>query len=100
MIYHITTTSRWTELASHTDFSPEAYAHEKFIHCCEYHQLQGVLERYFKGASSLLLLCLDETKLKAPVRYEPATNQELFAHVYGTINKDAIVEIRPIQPYR
>jgi len=96
MIYHITTTSRWTELTPHPDFAPEAYAIEKFIHCCEDHQIQGVLERYFKGASSLLLICLDETKLKAPVRYEPATNQELFPHIYGMINKDAIVDIRPV----
>ena len=96
MIYHITTQVRWDEWTSQREFAPEAYEKEKFIHCCKADQIQGVLDRYFKGSTHLLLLCLEEQKLTAPLRYEPGTNNELFPHLYGTINKDAIIEIRKI----
>ena len=62
-----------------------------FIHCCTPAQLAGVLKRYFKGASGLVLLHLDESKLKAELKYEPSTSDEKFPHLYGAINCDAVV---------
>lgn len=97
MIYHITTQTRWDELSLQEDFAPEAYEIEKFIHCCEARQIQSVLERYFKDTVNILVLCLDPNKLKSPLRYEPATNNELFPHVYGPINKDAIVGMQKME---
>jgi uncharacterized protein (DUF952 family) len=96
MIYHITTQSRWDELVSEDYFSPEMYATEKFIHCCETHQMQGVLERYFNGVNNLLILHIDENKLKEKLLYEAATNGELFPHLYGEINKDAIERVEEL----
>jgi uncharacterized protein (DUF952 family) len=96
MIYHITTQVHWNELSHHHAYAPPAFAREKFIHCCDAHQVEGVLSRYFKGVDNLLMLHLDETKLKAPLQYEPGTNHELFPHVYGEINKDAIMRIQKI----
>jgi uncharacterized protein (DUF952 family) len=96
MIYHITTQVHWNELANSDTYAPTAYATEKFIHCCEAHQLEGVLTRYFKDVKNLLVLHLDETKLRAPLLYEPGTNQELFPHLYGELNKDAIARIQKL----
>jgi uncharacterized protein (DUF952 family) len=71
MIYHITTQDHWNELIDRNTYAPPSFAKEKFIHCCEAHQLNGVLERYFKGAENLLVLHLNETKLDARLNYEP-----------------------------
>ena len=97
MVYHITTQTRWNLLENDTYFAPEAYAREKFIHCCEKHQVDGVLSRYFSGADNLLILSLDENELEHKLIYEPSTNQELFPHLYGMINKSAIVEVEKIR---
>jgi uncharacterized protein (DUF952 family) len=96
MIYHITTQVHWNELADDDTYAPMAYAAEKFIHCCQAHQLAGVLARYFKDVKNLVVLGLDETKLTAPLKYEPGTNQELFPHLYGVINKDSIVQVQTL----
>lgn len=98
MIFHVTTGSRWNEFASVDSFFPTAYTIENFIHCCKADQLPGVLQRYFNEADDLLILHLDETKLKAELKYEKGTNNELFPHLYGVINKDAIVHTEKIPP--
>jgi uncharacterized protein (DUF952 family) len=94
LIYHITTQDHWDALANSDSYAPTAYAAEKFIHCCEAHQLEGVLARYFNDIKNRVVLHLDETKLKAPLLYEPSMNQELFPHLYGAINKNAIVHVQ------
>jgi uncharacterized protein (DUF952 family) len=93
MIFHITTQHRWKQLSVDTNFAPETYVDENFIHCCEEHQVEGVLARYFKDQVNLLKLTIDESKLKASLRYERGPNQELFPHLYGEINKDAIIRV-------
>lgn len=97
MIYHITTQSHWADQINSNTYAPTSYNQDQFIHCCEAHQLEGVLFRYFKGAKELLVIHLDETRLKAPLLYEPGTHDELFPHLYGVINKDAIVQIQKLQ---
>ena len=84
------------QLAASNWFAPEIFEFENFIHCCKAHQIGGVLSRYFAGETDLLILHIDETKLKPPLRYETGTGNELFPHLYGEINKDAIVEIKQI----
>jgi uncharacterized protein (DUF952 family) len=52
-----------------------------------------VLDRYFPGRTDLLLLLIDEQKLICPVLHEPGSGNELFPHIYGVINKDAISKL-------
>jgi uncharacterized protein (DUF952 family) len=58
--------------------------------------LSGVLQRYFVGQKNLLLLHIEEDKLTSTLKYEQATTDELFPHIYGFINKEAIIEIKTI----
>jgi uncharacterized protein (DUF952 family) len=93
VIYHITSQQDWASQAAHQEFVPNGYLLEGFIHCCTAHQLSGVLERYFKGKSDLVLLHIDESLLQSKLIYERSTNDEKFPHVYGGINKEAIVSM-------
>ena len=45
----------------------------------------------------LLLLEIDESKLESEVRFEKSTNDELFPHVYGPINKRAILSVTQLR---
>ena len=56
--------------------------------------MRGVLERYYKGVTDLLLLNVDEARLTHELKYElaPSVN-ELFPHVFGVLNLNAVVEV-------
>ncbi len=55
--------------------------------------MEGVLKRYYSDQTDLLLLHIDPTKLTAELKFDLATFGQSFPHVYGKINKDAIVEV-------
>jgi uncharacterized protein (DUF952 family) len=95
-IYHITTPELWGKQQNQDFYEAESLKIEGFIHCSTKEQVAGVLERYFKGLSEILLLHLEVEKLRAGLKYEVATGGELFPHIFGTINKDAIIEVEQI----
>ena len=51
----------------------------------------------FAGARDLALLCVAVDRLGAPLRYEvsDAGSEELFPHLYGPLETDAVVEVLP-----
>jgi uncharacterized protein (DUF952 family) len=99
MIYHVITEKDWNEQKNDTSIEVPSLQTEGFIHCCTKSQLSGVLDRYFKGIMDLLILELDTTKIEAEVRFEKSTNEELFPHVYGAINKSAIVRTYSLEEW-
>ncbi len=96
MIYHVTPAYEWNGQQESDYFTPAAFALEGFIHCCTHEQLTGVLDRYYKGQTNLLLLKIDEQALEFQLKFEKSTNDELFPHLYGAINMDAIVSVEEI----
>ncbi len=93
MIYHITNKQHWQAAEEKGFFDEPSLQIEGFIHNSTEAQVPGVLERYYKGKTNLLLLHIDETKLEAELKYElaPSVN-EMFPHVFGTINLNAVVK--------
>ena len=96
MIYHITTLADWESRPTQGDFYSKDFDREKFIHCSTHAQLAGVLDRYFKNQTNLVLIHLDEKQLRAELRYEPATNNEMFPHLYGGINPEAVIKVEKL----
>lgn len=90
MIYHIATSEDWNLHLTNATYEPQAFTKEGFIHCSTKEQVPGVLQRYYAGAKNLILLHIDESKLTALLKDEQAMNGELFPHVFGPINKEAI----------
>jgi len=93
IIYHITTAQEWQDALQKKFYEAPSLQAEGFIHCSKAEQVQGVLERYFKGKTALVKLTIDTTKLTHQLQYDfsPSTN-ETFPHVYGVINIEAVVE--------
>jgi uncharacterized protein (DUF952 family) len=56
-----------------------------------------VIERYFPGDNSnLLVVELNPDALTEELKWEPATDSDgLFPHIYGPINRSAIVDVGP-----
>jgi uncharacterized protein (DUF952 family) len=76
---------------------PERFETEGFIHACTPAQLEGVLSRYFENKSDLYLLEIDQKKLTVPVKMELSSSGEMFPHIYGKVNRDAIVKVRKLR---
>lgn len=98
-IYHIVLPDAWSAFHG-TLYDADSLASEGFIHCSFAEQLDAVIERYYSAAESVKVLEIDPLKLTSRLVVEPSTNGESYPHVYGPINRDAIVgaEERRIQP--
>jgi uncharacterized protein (DUF952 family) len=93
MIYHLVTPHHWLEFEHRQDYFAQTFEEEGFIHCSTAAQVAGVLQRYFKDNDTVYLLHIDEHKLLPELLFEQATNQEFFPHVFGGINKSAIIKM-------
>jgi uncharacterized protein (DUF952 family) len=72
---------------------------EGFIHCSTPAQVIDTANRFYRGQDDLVVLCIDESRLKAELKYEaPAMRRgetvgSLFPHLYGELNVDAVVRV-------
>ena len=92
LIYHIVTPEIWEKFKDETDYEADSLQSEGFIHCSYRHQLDGVLERYYKNQSKVLLLHINPHLLTAKFIAERSTGGEVYPHIYGKINVNAVVE--------
>jgi len=100
-IFHIATEADWRRtLASGsytTSTAGRSLEEEGFIHASRRDQVQGVFDRYYRDAGErLVLLTIDPARLAdAEVRVE-AVGDDTYPHVYGPINRTAVVDVTPL----
>ena len=93
-IYHIAGKNDWLEAKHKGFYSCESLKNEGFIHCSTQQQIIPVANRFYKGAKNLVLLQLDEEKVNQKIKYENLeSGEELFPHIYGPINPDAVINV-------
>ena len=101
MIYHITSRANWDEAQTQTYYRAPSLETEGFIHCSTRHQILGVADDLYRDQQDLLLLCIDEKLLHAPLVWEApphpksdlaqqTSDDSLFPHIYGVLNLDAV----------
>jgi uncharacterized protein (DUF952 family) len=101
MILHIVSRSDWDAALRSGSYVSASLSTEGFIHCSTIAQLTNTATRHFRGQTGLIVLCIDESRLKASLKYEPpapALNENqnpdgLFPHLYGPLNLDAVVRV-------
>ena len=98
-ILHITTGQAWAQAQRDGTYAADSLATEGFIHCSEAHQVIWVANMRFRHRQDLVLLQIDVSRLSAPVVYENLEGgQQLFPHVYGALNLDAVFRATPFPP--
>lgn len=96
IIYHITTDAAWNLAREVGQYTVPSLKEEGFIHCSQESQLADVKQRYYAGRNDLLLLSIDTDKLTSQVIFEWSPSvQDTFPHVYGPIDFESVVEIKP-----
>lgn len=78
------------------EYRCESLDTEGFIHCCDRNQLVGVVSRYYQDVDDVVLLLLDADKITAAlIRENTVGGSELFPHIYGPINSEAVIDTVP-----
>ena len=93
LIYHIVTPEIWEKFKDEHEYEAASLRDEGFIHCSYRNQLDAVLQRYYKDAGKVLILSINPHLLTSELVAEPSTNREIYPHIYGKINKSAIVDV-------
>lgn len=106
MILHITSKQDWSDAQAKGEYSAPSLAAEGFIHFSTEKQAVNVANAFYRGRTDLVLLLVDESRLKPELKWEapagpPAENisqSDLFPHLYGPLNLDAVASVLEFQP--
>lgn len=105
MIFHITTWDEWMRTKEAGFYTPSSLATEGFIHCSTREQVIMVANQFYRGQTGLVLLCINEAQIASEVRFEPPAEahptiggKQLFPHIYGPLNVDAVVQALDFPP--
>ena len=99
IILHIARQENWEEAQASGLYRADTLMTEGFIHCSTPEQVVGVANTWFRGQRGLVLLCIDTEALEAEIRYENLEGgDELFPHVYGPLNLEAVVRVLDFEP--
>ena len=94
IILHCMKKSEWDKLKNEkllNLLSPQG-----FIHCSTPDNFVYVAPNFKKLKDDLVLLCIDEGKVKAEVKYEEfESSGHFYPHIYGCLNADAIIDVVP-----
>ena len=99
-ILHVTSRTAWSAAQKNRQYIADSLAGEGFIHCSKANQILRVANLVFAGQHGLIILLIDPARLLMELRWEPGVDleSELFPHVYGPINLDAVVDIYDFEP--
>ena len=96
MILHCMKRTTWEERKQKDSWGKRNIDAEGFIHCSTVEYFWRVAPNFMDIEDELVLVCIDENKLKSEVKYEDGDNcGRYYPHVYGEINNDAIIKILP-----
>ncbi|MDQ3655963.1 MAG: DUF952 domain-containing protein, partial [Chloroflexota bacterium] len=84
----------WRAHQNADTYAPERFEEEGFVHCTDGEEnLLGVANNFYRNdPRPHVVLVLDVARLRSPVRYDDPG--QIYPHIYGPINLDAVVEVR------
>ena len=94
-VYHLVLRRVWEAQPDHP-YRPDSLASEGFIHCSFAAQVAASANRFYAEAVDLSLLHIDAERLSSPLREEASGAGEIFPHIYGPLNRDAVVRVEAL----
>jgi uncharacterized protein (DUF952 family) len=96
-ILHITPADRWAQAKNLGTYRSDSLDTEGFIHCSTLEQVIGSANRFFKGLTDLVILVIDIDRVIPEIRYEGVDPNNLFPHIYGELNINAVIRVIDIE---
>ena len=102
MIYHIAYRRDWELARRAGDYRRSTRGRtleeQGYIHASRADQVAATANAFYAGERDLVLLVIDERRVRADVREEPVPGRdERFPHIYGPLNVDAVFETIPLE---
>lgn len=97
IVLHATKISNWKKYDKESFFSEDNLQICGFLHCAEISTFKEVSSRYVANSSEYIILVIDIDKINSLIKWEKGgDNGQLFPHIYGVLNKEAIIMVLPI----
>jgi uncharacterized protein (DUF952 family) len=105
VILHLARADHFQSIPAHAPYRPPGFEADGFVHCAQGAvTLLHVANMFYRDApGDFVVLVIDERQVAAPVKYEPPAplgerevdqaGSILFPHIYGPINREAIVGV-------
>ena len=99
IIYHVTTAAEWNAAKAIGAYESPSLKAEGFIHCSRASQVMRIANEFYRELPSIVLLVINAEKVKSSLKWEPGTDKpdELFPHVFGVINLNAVDSVVQLQ---
>jgi uncharacterized protein (DUF952 family) len=98
IIIHLLPVMDWEKIQGEIMLFSESIIEYGFVHCCLPEQVQGVLRQWFPNQKDVMAVEIDTNLLVSPFVVENLEGgSELFPHIYGLVNKDAVVRWYPVE---
>jgi [acyl-carrier-protein] S-malonyltransferase len=98
VIYHITRRDAWEQAAPSGSYAADSLDAEGFIHCSTHEQVAASANNHFRARHGLVLLTIDPARVQPEIRYEAASNGQLYPHIHGPLNVDAVTAVTDFEP--
>jgi len=98
-LYHLALEHDWSQQSSDpydTSTLGRSLAEVGFIHCSFAHQVQPIADLVYRGRSDVLLLEIDPSRLRSPIKVERLDSGEAFPHIYGPLDRDAVTRVTAV----
>jgi glutathione S-transferase len=102
LIYHIANAADWHQAQRDGEYRistrDRTLEQQGFIHASTARQVAPVANAIYAGERDLLVLAIDESRVRAEIRYEETPGWAApFPHIYGPLNVDAVVKTFPLE---
>jgi uncharacterized protein (DUF952 family) len=103
LIYHIAIAAEWAQAQDIGEYTMSTrgvtLAQQGYIHAGTADQVAPVAAAFYLDLPDLVLLVINEDKVRPEIRYDDVPGQERpFPHIYGPLNVDAVESVRPFDP--
>ena len=95
---HIAKLEQWEQAESIGVYRGDTLSSDGFIHCSTPQQLVKVANDVYHGQRGLVLLAINPSKVRSEIRFEKSEGRELYPHIYGPLNVDAVVKVHSFEP--
>jgi uncharacterized protein (DUF952 family) len=97
ILIHLINQSEWESFRGDPLLFSKSISQFGFIHCCLPEQVPGVLEKWFHGHNDVIAVEIDSELISTPLVFENLEGgEELFPHIYGLVNRKAVVKWYPV----
>lgn len=102
MIYHLAYRQDWDDAVRAGDYRQSTKGRtleeQGFIHgTAKPSQVDQVANSFYRGDEGLVVLIIDEAKVRSEVRHDPVPGFDTpLPHIYGPLNLDAVIDIKPL----